>query len=209
MCDFNESVRQKTRILKQGSSDMDLFTLGTILGAGIAIFTLSTLTFFERRRRDAKSFRSLVEQRINPKGDPKQTNDLKSHTVIMRPTNGFRIATVVVGALAMWFTWGPYLRWDSFDVTIALIITVVVFYLIVFVSNYEARYDSEGVTVPNWFFRDKRYEWAHLINTKDNGNLRYKIRFLDHGTLRLQKYLVGMPAYLTFMSDMEATNRES
>lgn len=187
---------------------MDLFTIGTVLGAGIAIFTLSMLTFFERRRRDAKSFRKLVEQRINPKGDPSQTTDLDENTVIMRPATGFRIASVLVGAVVMWFTWGPMLRFDTYAFSLAMSLTVLVFYFIVFIANYEARYDREGVTAPNWFFRDRRYEWAHLIKFNEDGNLLYKLRFMDHGTLRLQKYLVGMPAYLTFLSDIEATNRK-
>lgn len=188
---------------------MGLFTIGTVLGAGIAIFTLSMITFFERRSRDAKSFRGLVEQRKNPKGDPNKTNDLDAHTVIMRPATGFRIVSVLIGAIVMWFTWGPMLRFDSYDFSLAMFLTVLVFYVIVFVANYEARYDCEGVTAPNWFFRDKRYEWAHLIKIKEDGNLLYKLRFMDHGTLRLQKYLVGMPAYLTFLSDIEARNRKT
>ncbi len=187
---------------------MALFILGIIFGAGLAIFSLSLLSVIERRARDAKSFRTLVEQRKNPTGNPRKAHDLNANTVVMRPAVGFRILSLVMGAAVMWVTWGPYVRSEYFEFFVAMALTLSVFYFVVFVANYEARYDSEGVTAPNWLFRDKRYEWAHLMNTKDNGNLRYKLQFLDHGTLRLQKYLVGMPAYLTFLSDIEATTQE-
>jgi hypothetical protein len=188
---------------------MDLFTIGTVLGAGIAILTLSTITYIERRQRDAKSFRSLVEQRVRGKGDPGRGNDLHANTVIMRPATALRIAILALGAFGMWYVWGPYVQSSFFDLNIAMIVTTIIFYIIVFISNYEARYDSEGVTAPNWFFRDKRYEWPHLVNFNEDGNLLYKLPFMDHGSLRLQKYLVGMPAYLTFLSDIEATKREA
>jgi len=185
---------------------MDLFTIGTIIGASIAIFTLATITYIERQMRDAKSFRTLVEQKADPTG---AATDLHAHTVIMRPATTLRIGILVLGALGMWYTWGPYVQSSNFDINLAMLVTTIIFYIIVFISNYEARYDSEGVTAPNWFFRDKRYEWAHIVNMKEDGNLLYKLRFMDHGSLRLQKHLVGMPAYLTFLSDIEATKTKA
>lgn len=177
---------------------MNIFVFFAVLFAGIAIFVLGSVTTFERRRRAGVETLELTA------GQPDRDD-----AVVMRPTAGLRFLFLGIGAFAMWFTWGPLVRSEAYSFALAMTITVCVFYIVVFISNYEARYDSKGVTAPGWFFRDRHYEWAHLINTGEQGNLLYKIKFMDHGTLHLQKYLVGMPAFLTFLSDVEAMNRET
>lgn len=129
--------------------------------------------------------------------------------VVMRPARRLRILSVAPGAVLLLFLWGPYGPIDTYGLPATLLLTALVFYAGIYIAAYEASYDDEGITAPDFLFRQHMYPWANFESVKDRQNFLVRMRFDGHGKLSLQKYLVGMPTFLTFLSDVEDMNRRT
>ncbi|MGB3246979.1 MAG: hypothetical protein WBB25_20795 [Sulfitobacter sp.] len=81
-------------------------------------------------------------------------------------------------------------------------------YVALFLSLYEGRYDDEGVTAPGWLFRQKSHRWSDLISIKQSDDITYSLKF-DDGTLRIRKFLAGMPTFRTFVTEVREINRRA
>lgn len=121
--------------------------------------------------------------------------------VVMRPTVGARLWNLSVLAALWWVMLGEngaQFRSDPILVALALCVTVAV---TLFLVSYEVRYDGEGVTAPKWLVHGQTHRWEDLISVSDAGHHIYKLRF-ETGTANINKYLVGMPTFITFISDI-------
>lgn len=135
--------------------------------------------------------------------------ELTLDKVIMRPARRLRVLSVAPGALILLFLWGPYGPLDAYGLPVTLLLTGLVFYAGVYIAAYEASYDDEGITAPDFLFRQHMYPWSSFEGVKDRQNFLVRMKFEGHGKLSLQKYLVGMPTFLTFLSDVEDMNRRT
>jgi hypothetical protein len=136
--------------------------------------------------------------------NPVQTSD---NTVVMTPTPGLRLISLGGSAIALALTWSPLMQGMYDGISLHIAITALLVYAVLFVAGYEARYDENGITAPNWLFKNKHYAWEEFIFIKDDGRYIFHLRF-ECGRLALQKYLVGMPTFLTFVSEVkEMINR--
>ncbi|NNK16283.1 MAG: hypothetical protein HKP51_05210, partial [Sulfitobacter sp.] len=131
------------------------------------------------------------------------------NTVIMRPTKGLRFLSLGFSVFALWMIWGPIASSNSHVPLLAIGASVLISYMALFIANYEARYNDEGLTAPDWFFIERRYDWEDFRSLNEDGNLLYKLEFAGKRKVHLQKYLVGMPTFLTFIEDVKALNRKT
>lgn len=122
-------------------------------------------------------------------------------TVVMRPTKGLRLISLGGSALVLFLLWGPFLGGAPGMAVMKILVTLALGYAALFVAGYEARYDGEGITAPDWAFRDRQHAWEHFVSIKDDGHYMYKLRF-ESGTLMLQKHLRGIPTFLAFVADV-------
>lgn len=98
------------------------------------------------------------------------------------------------------------MAFDQGNLTLRLLFTGLLAYAFLFISGYEARYDADGITAPNWLFQDRHFPWEEFISIKDDGHHLYYLRF-ESGRLAMQKHLVGMPTFLTFVSEVREMNK--
>tara|TARA_R110000787_G_scaffold108590_5_gene216989 strand:- start:1755 stop:2372 length:618 start_codon:yes stop_codon:yes gene_type:complete len=127
-------------------------------------------------------------------------------TVVMRPTPGLRMISLGTGAFVLFLLWGPAVFQPMPGSLGAIAITAIIFYAVLHISAYEARYDDAGITAPNWLFQQKQYAWDDFITIRDNQQYLYIMKFEGGRKLSLQKHLVGIRTFLTFVSDLEAIN---
>lgn len=190
---------------------MNLILLAVAIGLGFALLLVIGLFLFELRRRKKRSEPSanapgkLSLAAVGLNAEP----EMSLNTVVMRPTLGLRIFSLGFGAAVMLMTWGPFSGQGGLDPVSALMITVVVFYATVMIANYEARYDDEGLTAPDYFFRDRTYDWTDYQGISADGQFVYRMRFGNEKPVFMQKYLVGMPTFLRFLKDVEAMNQRA
>ena len=124
------------------------------------------------------------------------------NAVIMTPTKGLRFISLGSSALILLAIWHPVIGIYSEGLSLCLLLTAGVAYGALYTAGYEAKYDSEGLTVPNWLFMDKTHKWEDFISIKDDGHYLYQLRFVT-GKVAMQKYLVGMPTFTTFVADVK------
>ena len=201
--------KRQILILTQGPR-MNLILLTVVMGAGVALLVLAGLFLFEQRRKKA-----AVDLTEAPGKHPVAALGLQAepqmtlNTVVMRPTLGLRIFSLGFGAGLMLLIWGPFAGFDGLDAFSKLALTLLTFYATVMIAHYEARYDDEGLTAPDLFFREKTYAWADFEGIKAQGTFVYRMRFGGQRPLHLQKYLVGMPTFLRFLKDVETVQQRA
>ena len=135
--------------------------------------------------------------------------DMPHGKTVMRPARRLRLISVVPGAVVMLFLWGPYGPLQSLGLTFTLLLSALVFYAGIYIAAYEASYDAEGITAPDWFFRQRIYPWSSFEGVQTGKSFLVKMRFDGHGKLMLQKYLVGMPSLLAFLSNVETAHQQA
>lgn len=129
-------------------------------------------------------------------------------TVIMTPTIGMRLVSVLSSALILFVLCGPARSNMSMGLWADLFVCGIFIYMTLYIASYEAKYDAEGLTAPNWFFQNKHYTWENLISIKDAGGHIYQLKF-EGGTVSLQKHLVGIVTFLTFVSDIQEMRKRA
>ena len=129
-------------------------------------------------------------------------------TVIMTPTVGMRLISVLSSALILFLLWGPARSSMSMGLWADLFVCGMFIYMTLYIAGYEAKYDAEGLTAPNWFFQNRHYTWENLISIKDAGGHIYQLRF-EGGKVSLQKHLVGIATFLTFVSDIQEMRKRA
>ena len=139
----------------------------------------------------------LILSRLGAKEPARRSLDM----MIMRPTWGVKLFSFVIAVLLITTMMGPAGAAFRADLIIWALVGGVLLYLVVFLSVYEVRYDWEGVTAPNTFFRPKFHPWSDFISIEQTDNVHYKLKFVG-GTLKIKKFLVGMPTFLTFVTDI-------
>lgn len=138
------------------------------------------------------SLDAMLLARAGLKAEPKSSLD----TWILRPTLGMRIISLGLGALAVILIWSvPELSLGS---TGNAVVTGVALYSALVIGTYEARFDRDTVSAPNWLFQRREHAFRDLVEIRDDGHYLYKFRFSDGRTLEVQKYLVGIDKLLGY-----------
>jgi hypothetical protein len=199
---------------------MNVLTLIAIVGIGSTVLVLAGIIIFGRVQKrygrggptgisDALKMRTFAPSILRvARAGTNAAPQMSLGTVIMRPALGLRFVSIAPGALILFILWGPNQHITEYGMLLGGGLTAAVFYAAIYIANYEVRYDDEGVTAPDGFFRERHYPWIDLASVKDNESYFLHMRFHEHGKLKMQKYLVGMPTFLTFLSDVETLNRK-
>lgn len=129
-------------------------------------------------------------------------------TVIMRPTIGIKAfgALMFVAIVSLFLgESGNVFRADLLSLLLA---GGCVIYYVTFLLFYEVRYNAQNLTAPGWFFRPATHKWEDLISIKQTDMVTYVLLF-ETGKVRVRKFLVGMPTFLTFVTDVRALNKRN
>jgi hypothetical protein len=129
------------------------------------------------------------------------------NTTIMRPTIGMRALSLGLSAIVLYMIWfrSGELMPGGKGVSIALSVSIL--YAAIRIMFYEVRYDDRSLSTTNWLFQRCDFDMAGLVALRDNGHHVYKLRFENGKSIELQKYLVGMPDFLSyarFIMDLNA-----
>lgn len=126
--------------------------------------------------------------------------------VMMRPTWGIKaFGALICGLLIHVMTGenGEIFRTDTLSVLMTL---GCIIYYVAFLMLYEVRYDAETLTSPGMFLIPKTHDWADFISIKQTDQVTYTLLFTS-GKIKVRKFLVGMPTFLTFVTDVRALNK--
>lgn len=129
-------------------------------------------------------------------------------TMVLRPTWGIKLFALLILALVAVTMMGPTGEMYRQDLWIWLIVFFGLGYFLVLLMVYEVRYDSEGITAPNAFFRQVYHPWSKFITAEQSDAVHYTLLFED-GSLRIKKFLVGMPSFLVFVGQLREMNRRN
>ncbi len=197
---------------------MNIFYLILIAGLVMGVFAVIIAMIVERvatRRKNIQGTHNIPKsQAIVPRLNPgaliaRWGSNAPTHhsldTVVMRPTIGvkaFVIGMVLLMLFIMSGEAGAVFRNDIITVTFVVATVVCV---LLFLSLYEVRYDSESITVPDVFFQSKTYRWDSFIAINQSDDVTYTL-FFEDGKVRVRKFLVGMPTFLTFVTEVRDMN---
>lgn len=135
-------------------------------------------------------------------------NRMTFDRVYMRPTIGLRAISIGLTGWIFYLLWtdqGSFV--PTTGITLYLIVGALV-YALFYINFYQAHYDQHGLTIPNAMLLDQTRDWKDLIMIQDDGHYAYVLTFATGPKLRMQKYLVGARAFLTFANEqMRKHNR--
>lgn len=138
------------------------------------------------------------------------------NTTIMRPTIGLRVLSIGISALLLYYLWSLPAEFDPTrsgmmtvrpSPIVSIPLTVSILYAAIRIMFYEVRYDDRTLSTTNWMFQRCEFDMTRLVALRDNGHHIYKLRFENGKSIELQKYLVGMPDFLSyarFIMDLNA-----
>ncbi len=129
------------------------------------------------------------------------------NTTIMRPTIGVRGISLGVSAVIIYLIWARPGEVFAMGQGMMIATTLAVLFGVIRIMFYEVRYDDRTLSTTNWLFQHCEFDMTRLVDLRDNGHHTYKLRFENGKTIELQKYLVGMPDFLSyarFIMDMNA-----
>lgn len=129
-------------------------------------------------------------------------------TVVMVPTMGLRLISLGCAGVLLWLLWGPAMYGLLVGQGLNLLVSACIIYAVVYIAFYEATYNGDGISAPNWLFQTRHYPWEEFISIKDNGQYNYVLQF-ESGKMHLQKYLVGMPTFFTFVAEVREMNKSA
>ncbi|MGJ8617949.1 MAG: hypothetical protein ACSHWS_14000 [Sulfitobacter sp.] len=193
-----------------------------ILGIGMTASALVIAAFIivdkiVQRGRRATDIRIANDYISTPEINPglmmsklgsKQSAQRSLDTMILRPTWGIKLFGWVMAVLVIMAMSGPSGAPFREDLLSWAVVGSILIYLGAFLSIYEVRYDSDGITAPGMFFRPKYHPWSEFISVEKADNVHYKLVF-EGGTLKIKKFLVGMPTLLTFVADIRDMNQRA
>lgn len=124
------------------------------------------------------------------------------NTTILRPSILMRLFSVGMSVLVLGMMWTQYGE-QFFQVSglIKIGVSALVLYAMLNMLTYEARYERQTLHIPNWAFQQREFNWKDLVSIKDNGHYLYVLRFSDGRKAELQKFLVGIPEFLSYAQD--------
>lgn len=126
------------------------------------------------------------------------------NSLILRPTIGMRLISFATAAvLAVMFAIDDGSLFPRNIYVIAGLV-VLVAYGLLHTNTYSLRYDTEGFTTRDDFFRQRTAAWRDVISVQDNGHYLYVIQLENGSKLNVPKYLVGIRDFLTYAKDQMA-----
>ncbi len=128
------------------------------------------------------------------------------NTIIMRPTLSGKIFNLFLIGLMMFLMFSPGGEAYRSEPLLVLIVASATLFVLLHVALYEVSYDADGITAPNWYYQRRTHRWEDFVSVHDDGHHFYKLRF-ETGTITVNKYLVGMPTFLTFVSELREMTR--
>lgn len=125
---------------------------------------------------------------------------------VLRPTLGVRAVSLISAGAILFVIWGTPGALVPSDGPITWGLTALIAYSVVYLFSYELRYDRDRIIAQGWAFNRREHAWRDLVRIRDNGHYLYVLNFEDGSRLEVQKYLAGMPDFLTFAQTRIAEN---
>lgn len=121
---------------------------------------------------------------------------------VMRPSMGLRAMSLGLGGLVLALAWTEAgADYISGPLWVRQAISGFVVYSMIYISQYEVRYDAHSIVAPDWFLRRRECRWTDLSDIRDDGHYVYKLRFAGGRKMEVQKYLTGIREFLTLAHD--------
>lgn len=123
-------------------------------------------------------------------------------TTILKPSKGIRSFTVLGVSVVLILIWSPLGAMYVPDNELLKVgLSAAVLYAMINMLIYQASYDRQVLSIPNWLFQQREYNWKDLVSIKDNGHYLYVLQFTGGRKAELHKYLVGIPDFLSYAND--------
>lgn len=127
---------------------------------------------------------------------------------ILRPTIGLRALSAIGSAALLYFMWLGDPALFPFSDGIKLACTIALIYAAAYMFTYELRFDRDRMIARGWAFNRREHAWKDLVRIRDNGHYLYVLNFSNGKKLEIQKYLVGIDAFLALAErHISANNR--
>ncbi len=131
---------------------------------------------------------------------PQQT----TNTLILRPTWGVRMTSLVFSALLIYIAYVGYGELVPASPYTWPVIGLLLVYGVLSTWIYELRYDRDGFVTTGFLRSRKEMQWRDLAQITDNGHYLYALKTFDGQKVEVQKYLVGIREFLTYARDQMA-----
>ncbi|MGB8811938.1 MAG: hypothetical protein WCC57_02025 [Paracoccaceae bacterium] len=196
-----------------------------LIGLAVAAWIIATLA---QRRRDT-AFRGKMGQTLGSRllrplpsdlrvlatlGEGGRVQDTLG-TITLRTTLGLRLIVILVSAALIYFLAKPpgndtglSMPGDPFLVPplVAYGIYAAIALSVLGIFTYEVRTDHDILHTSKYLLLRHQYAWKDLISVQDTGQYEYVLTFRGGKKAKLMKYLVGMPRFLTFISEVIERN---
>jgi hypothetical protein len=151
--------------------------------------------------------------RFGEGAQPRQSLD----DILMHTTPGLRILSLTLTAAFLWFIWlgggdkflpGAVMDMGSQQMLqkapsyVIWLFTVPALIACFGIFRYEARVNRHSLIVHKWGLVRRELLWKNLLTIKDNQHYEYVLTFAPGGTVRMPKYLVGMPGFLKVVGEV-------
>lgn len=136
-------------------------------------------------------------------------------TITLRTTVGLRLVVLLVSAALVYFLvkpptndlglsmpGTPMLVPPYFEYFIYAAIAISV----LGIFTYEVQTDFDTLRTSKYLILKNEYAWKDLQSVQDTGHYDYVLTFRGGKKAKLMKYLVGMPRFLTFISEVIERN---
>lgn len=136
-------------------------------------------------------------------------------TITLRTTLGLRLVVLLVSAGLVYYLVNP----PSNDLGLAMpgkpalmppyfeyLIYAAIALSVLGVFSYEVQTDFDTLRTSKYLVLKNEYAWKDLQSVQDTGHYDYVLTFRGGKKAKLMKYLVGMPRFLTFISEVIERN---
>lgn len=125
---------------------------------------------------------------------------------VLTPTLGLRFISVLLTLACLWIVWFGPPEYTGGSLLIKSAITAALAYAAIYIQLYSLSFDAERFSHRGWTFRYREYLWRDLVSIQDNGHYVYALRMKGGAKVDVQKYLVGIPAFVAYAKDRIVQN---
>jgi hypothetical protein len=135
-------------------------------------------------------------------------------TIIMTTTPGLRVISLGLSCVLFGVLWmmlqnpsmqngQPALVQDQW---ISLVMAGLLVVGMIDIFTYDLQVNRNELVLTRYGFWTRRFLWDDLLGIDDDKNYQYVLAFSKGGRVKLLKYLVGMPGFLTLVAEVLARN---
>ncbi len=136
---------------------------------------------------------------------PRQSAD----ALVMRTTVGLRLISLGLSGLFVWFMFSGVFAPQGLTPSVGIMPWLVVAGLgigVLDILSYELRVDRYGMVLTRCVVWRRTYDWGDLLGIDDDQHYQYVLAFAKGGRVKVLKHLVGMPGFLTVVTDVLVRN---